>query len=57
MAGAEARSDVRNLVSRWEPELSYRWMLGIYLLFISGDDGAPKKASLMEIIVHRLQWY
>lgn len=51
MAGAEAHSDVRNLVSRWEPKLSYRWVLSIYLLFISRDDCAPKKASLMEVTV------
>lgn len=41
MADTEARSDVRNLVSRWEPELSYRWMLGIY--FSSVEMTVPQK--------------
>lgn len=51
VVSAEAHSDIKNQDSGWNPVLSFRWTLGIYLLFISGDDCAKKKASSVEIIV------
>lgn len=53
MAGAEALSDVRNLVSRWEPGFLTDGCSKAFIYYSSVEMMVPKKASAMEIIVQR----